>query len=135
MAAGLPRFDDGLVAVLLPAWFLALGYGTAEIGAVSTIALLGSALMKLGVGLVMTCNAASGASGFKLDDGSSKDEETPRPASLAPAVQISSTGHFGKTRQDHTVRHGHIDEMHRATDAALFRHSAFEVADHARPLF
>jgi hypothetical protein len=38
-------FGDGLVAVLLPAYFLALGYGAAEIGAVATLALLGSALM------------------------------------------------------------------------------------------
>jgi MFS family permease len=45
-------FGDGLVAVLLPAYFLALGYGAAEIGAVSTLALLGSALMTLAVGLL-----------------------------------------------------------------------------------
>jgi MFS family permease len=51
-ARGFRDFGDGLVAVLLPAWFLALGYGAAEIGAVSTVALLGSALMTLGVGLL-----------------------------------------------------------------------------------
>jgi MFS family permease len=49
---GFRDFGDGLVAVLLPAWFLTLGYGGAEIGAVSTVALLGSALMTLGVGLL-----------------------------------------------------------------------------------
>jgi len=51
-ARGFRDFGDGLVAVLLPAWFLALGYGAAEIGAISTLALLGSALMTLGVGLL-----------------------------------------------------------------------------------
>ena len=51
-ARGLRDFGDGLVAVLLPAYFLALGYGAAEIGVVSTMALLGSALMTLAVGLL-----------------------------------------------------------------------------------
>jgi MFS family permease len=51
-ARGLRDFGDGLVAVLLPAHFLVLGYGAAEIGAVSTVALLGSALMTLAVGLL-----------------------------------------------------------------------------------
>jgi hypothetical protein len=44
-ARGVRDFGDGLVAVLLPAYFLALGYGAAELGAVSTLALLGSALV------------------------------------------------------------------------------------------
>lgn len=52
VARGLRDFGDGLVAVLLPAYLLALGYGAAEVGAVATLALLGSALMTLGVGLV-----------------------------------------------------------------------------------
>ncbi len=51
-ARGLRDFGDGLAAVVLPAYLLALGYGAAEIGALATIALLGSALMTLGVGLV-----------------------------------------------------------------------------------
>ncbi len=51
-ARGLRDFADGLVAVLLPAYLVALGYGAAEIGAVATIALLGSALMTLGVGIL-----------------------------------------------------------------------------------
>jgi MFS family permease len=50
LARGLRDFGDGLVAVLLPAYLVALGYGAAEVGAVATIALLGSALMTLGVG-------------------------------------------------------------------------------------
>jgi len=39
-----------LVAVLLPAYLLALGFGAAEVGAVATIALLGSSMLTLGVG-------------------------------------------------------------------------------------
>jgi MFS family permease len=39
------------VAVLLPAYLLALDFGAAEVGAVATLALLGSALMTLGVGV------------------------------------------------------------------------------------
>jgi len=51
VARGLRDFGDGLVAVLLPAYLLALGFGAAEVGAVATLALLGSALMTLGVGV------------------------------------------------------------------------------------
>lgn len=47
VARGLRDFGDGLVAVLLPAYLLALGFGAAEVGAVATLALLGSALMTL----------------------------------------------------------------------------------------
>ena len=50
-ARGLRDFGDGLVAVVLPAYLVALGYGAGEVGAVATIALLGSALMTLGVGV------------------------------------------------------------------------------------
>ncbi|MGK7864983.1 MFS transporter [Falsiroseomonas sp. E2-1-a4] len=51
IARGIRDFGDGLVAVLLPAYLLALGFGAAEVGAVATLALLGSALMTLGVGV------------------------------------------------------------------------------------
>lgn len=37
--------------MLLPAYLIALGYGAADVGMVATIALLGSALMPLGVGV------------------------------------------------------------------------------------
>jgi MFS family permease len=53
-ARGLRDFGDGLVAVVLPAYLVALGFGAAEVGAVATIALLGSALMTLGVGVAGT---------------------------------------------------------------------------------
>ncbi|MBC4019441.1 MFS transporter, partial [Siccirubricoccus deserti] len=49
-ARGLRDFGDGLAAVLLPAYLVALGYGATEIGLVATAALLGSALMTLAVG-------------------------------------------------------------------------------------
>ncbi len=54
LARGLRDFGDGLVAVLLPAYLVALGFGAAEVGAVATIALLGSALMTLVMGVVGT---------------------------------------------------------------------------------
>lgn len=54
VARGLRDFGDGLVAVLLPAYLVALGFGAAEVGAVATLALLGSALMTLGVGVAGT---------------------------------------------------------------------------------
>ena len=50
-ARGLRDFGDGLAAVLLPAYLVALGFGAAEVGMVASLALLGSALMTLGVGV------------------------------------------------------------------------------------
>ncbi len=46
----LRAFADGLVAVLLPAYLLALGHGQLAVGLLSTAALLGSALATLAVG-------------------------------------------------------------------------------------
>ncbi|KAB2969217.1 MFS transporter [Zoogloea sp.] len=46
----LRAFVDGYVAVLLPAYLLALGYGTLDVGILSTATLLGSALATLAVG-------------------------------------------------------------------------------------
>ena len=46
----LRAFVDGYVAVLLPAYLLALGFGTWEVGLVSTATLLGSAFATLAVG-------------------------------------------------------------------------------------
>jgi MFS family permease len=51
-ARGLRDFGDGLVAVLLPVYLVTLGFGPAQIGAIATIALLGSALMTLATGVV-----------------------------------------------------------------------------------
>ncbi|MGH8583790.1 MAG: MFS transporter [Gammaproteobacteria bacterium] len=47
---GLRACVDGYIAVLLPAYLLALGFGTWEVGLLSTATLLGSALATLGVG-------------------------------------------------------------------------------------
>ena len=49
-ARSLRAFADGYVAVLLPAYLLALGHGQIEVGILSTVALLGSALATLAVG-------------------------------------------------------------------------------------
>jgi MFS family permease len=46
----LRAFADGYVAVLLPAYLLALGFGTLEVGLLSSATLLGSALLTLTVG-------------------------------------------------------------------------------------
>jgi len=51
-ARGLRDFGDGLVAVVLPAYLVALGHGAGEVGAIASSALLGSALMTLGVGVL-----------------------------------------------------------------------------------
>jgi MFS family permease len=44
-------FGEGLVAVILPAHLLALGYSAWQVGVLSSAALMGSALMTLGVGI------------------------------------------------------------------------------------
>lgn len=51
-ARSLRSFGDGLTSVLLPFYMLALGHSELEIGALSTAALVGSAALTLGVGLV-----------------------------------------------------------------------------------
>lgn len=52
LARGLRDFGDGFVAILLPVYLAALGFDAIQIGLVATAALLGSALMTIGVGLV-----------------------------------------------------------------------------------
>jgi MFS family permease len=49
-ARSLRAFADGYMALLLPAYLLALGLGTFEVGIVSTATMLGSALATLAVG-------------------------------------------------------------------------------------
>jgi len=70
---GLRGFVDGYVAILLPAYLLALGYGTWEVGVLSTATLLGSALATL----------ALGAWGHRAPS---------RPLLLAAAVLMLATG-------------------------------------------
>lgn len=50
IARALRAFADGYVAVLLPAYLLALGLGTLEVGILGTATMLGSALAALAVG-------------------------------------------------------------------------------------
>jgi MFS family permease len=51
IARGLRDFGDGFVAVLLPVYLTALGFSALEVGVIATAALLGSALLTLGVGM------------------------------------------------------------------------------------
>jgi MFS family permease len=51
-ARALRDFGDGFVAVILPVYLTLLGMSAFEIGVVATLALLGSALLTLGVGLL-----------------------------------------------------------------------------------
>ena len=50
LARGMRAFADGYVAVLLPAYLLALGFGTFNVGVIATATLLGSACATLAVG-------------------------------------------------------------------------------------
>jgi MFS family permease len=50
LGRALRAFADGYVAVLLPAYLLALGFGTLDVGILSTATLLGSALSTLAIG-------------------------------------------------------------------------------------
>src|SRR4051812_8798543 len=50
LARSLRAFADGYMALLLPAYLLAIGLGTLEVGIVSTATMLGSALATLAVG-------------------------------------------------------------------------------------
>lgn len=50
-ARALRDFGDGFVAVLLPVYLTTIGMGAFEVGLVATLALLGSALMTLGIGM------------------------------------------------------------------------------------
>lgn len=52
LARALRDFGDGFVALLLPVYLAARGFDAFEIGAVATLALLGSALTTLAVGMI-----------------------------------------------------------------------------------
>jgi MFS family permease len=51
-ARALRDFGDGFVAVLLPVYLTALGFSPLQVGMIATAALLGSALLTLGIGLI-----------------------------------------------------------------------------------
>src|SRR5437879_793557 len=50
VARGLRALADGYMAVLLPAYLLAIGWGTLEVGIIATTTMLGSAMATLAVG-------------------------------------------------------------------------------------
>lgn len=52
LARALRDFGDGFVAILLPAYLLALGYSAAEVGILATAALLGSSLLTIVIGAI-----------------------------------------------------------------------------------
>jgi len=52
IARGVRGFGDGFATIVLPAYLVAIGFGTVEIGIVAAASLLGSALLTLGVGAV-----------------------------------------------------------------------------------
>ncbi len=51
-ARALRDFGDGFVAILLPVYLTTMGLGALEVGIVATLALLGSAVMTLGIGFL-----------------------------------------------------------------------------------
>jgi MFS family permease len=51
VARGVRGFGDGFSTIVLPAYLVAIGFGTVEIGIVAAASLLGSALLTLGVGM------------------------------------------------------------------------------------
>lgn len=51
-ARALRDFGDGFVALLLPAYLLALGFSALEVGIIATASLLGSALLTIAVGVL-----------------------------------------------------------------------------------
>lgn len=51
-ARALRDFGDGFVAVLWPVYLTALGFSPVEVGVIATVALLGSALLTVGIGLI-----------------------------------------------------------------------------------
>ncbi len=52
LARAIRDFGDGFVAILLPVYLTALGLSAFEVGVVATLALLGSALLTLAIGLL-----------------------------------------------------------------------------------
>src|SRR4029077_21296520 len=51
VARGVRGFGDGFATIVLPAYLVAIGFGTVEIGVVAAASLLGSAVLHVCVGL------------------------------------------------------------------------------------
>ncbi|WP_028229846.1 MFS transporter [Paraburkholderia mimosarum] len=58
VSRGLRGFCDGFIAVLLPAWLLALGFAKVDVGLISTATLVGSAVATIAVGVLANRFAA-----------------------------------------------------------------------------
>src|SRR5690242_10702795 len=58
ISRGLRGFCDGFIAVLLPAYLLALGFGQVDVGLISTTTLIGSAVATIAVGALANRFAA-----------------------------------------------------------------------------
>jgi len=52
LARAVRDFGDGFVAILLPAYLIALGYSATEVGVIATAALLGSSLITIVIGAI-----------------------------------------------------------------------------------
>jgi MFS family permease len=52
IARGVRGFGDGFAIIILPAYLTAVGYDPVQIGIVATVALLGTALLTLGTGMI-----------------------------------------------------------------------------------
>jgi MFS family permease len=52
LARAIRDFGDGFVAILLPVYLTALGLSAFDVGVVATLALLGSAILTLAIGLL-----------------------------------------------------------------------------------
>ncbi|MBI3371340.1 MAG: MFS transporter [Betaproteobacteria bacterium] len=52
LARAIRDFGDGFVAILLPVYLIALGLSAFDVGVVATLALLGSAILTLGIGVL-----------------------------------------------------------------------------------
>jgi hypothetical protein len=61
LARAIRDFGDGFVAILLPVYLTALGLSAFEVGVVATLALLGSAILTLGIGLAGAATAGPAA--------------------------------------------------------------------------
>ena len=79
LARAIRDFGDGFVAILLPVYLTALGLSAFEVGVVATLALLGSAILTLAIGLLggrrdhrvllLACFGADGGDGARLRGG------------------------------------------------------------------
>lgn len=102
IARGLRDFGDGFSAVLLPVYLIMLGLGPLAIGLVATVALFGSAMMTLGIGLI----------GARI--------EQAIPAHTAPDARraLCASCHPRAMLLDRSIKIGVSGEMHSVAERA-----------------